>query len=140
MKRINPTLMLRLAAGCSLFFAIGHSIGHMTRHDAKDPEVLKTLHSMQTTTFDMFGQLRTFDQNYEGMSLNLIITLLAMTALLWILAKHAADFPLVVKSLLWPFAFVLAGFGVTAWLYFFPVPAITCLLGAILIALAIASL
>lgn len=133
MKKISTKLGLRVAAGCMLFFAAGHSVGHITRDVTRDAEVARTIDLMRITKRDMFGQMRSFDENYEGMSINLIVVLLALTVILWILGRYTKDYPKVVKSLLWPIAFVIAGFSVTAWLFFFPLPAITCLVALLIV-------
>lgn len=126
-------LGLRVAAGCMLFFAAGHSAGHVTRHETIDADVARTIDLMRFTKRDMFGQMRSFDENYEGMSINLIVVLLALTVILWMLGNYTQDYPKIVKSLLWPIAFVIAGFSITAWLFFFPLPAITCLVALLLV-------
>ena len=71
---MKPKILLRIAAGLLLFFAAGHSVGHFTRHDVKDPKAKEILGMMSDYKFDMFGKMRSYDDAYEGMSLNLIFT------------------------------------------------------------------
>lgn len=129
---MKPKFLLRAATGCLLFFAIGHSIGHFTRHDVNDPKAKAVLQQMIENKFDMFGQLRSYDENYTGMSLNLILTLLAFAFILWILSTQTEKQPLFAKSILVPITICILGFSVTSFCYFFTMPAITCLLAAIL--------
>ncbi len=134
---MKPKLLLRVAAGCLLFFAFGHSMGHFNRHHVTDPKAKEVLQQMIEHKFDMFGQLRSYDENYTGMSLNLIFTLLALAAVLWLLSTHTEKQPVLVKQVLVPLTLCILGFSVTSFLYFFPVPAVTCLVAAVLIAAAI---
>lgn len=129
---MSPKLLLRIAAGCLLFFAFGHSIGHFTRHDVRDPKALEVLRQMTENKFDMFGQLRSYDENYTGMSLNLIVTLLVVVSLLWILSGYTTQQPVFVKKLLVPIIFCMVGFSATSFLYFFNMPGFTCLLASLL--------
>ncbi|MDX2190882.1 MAG: hypothetical protein SFY32_13565 [Bacteroidota bacterium] len=134
---MKPKLLLRIATGCLIFFAFGHSIGHLTRHNISDPKAKEVLQQMIDNKFDMFGQLRSFDENYTGMSLNLIFTLLAFASILWLLSTQTEKYPQMVKKILVPITICVLGFSVTSYLYFFTLPAITCLLASILTSWAI---
>ncbi len=137
---MKPKLLLRIAAFCLLFFAAGHTIGHFSRHATKDPKALSVLKQMSENKFDMFGQLRSYDENYTGMSFNLIFTLLSFAAILWILSAASERQPIIARHILIPIIICVLGFGITSFLYFFPMPAVTCFLAAGLIALAIVKL
>lgn len=137
---MKPKILLRVASGCLLFFATGHSMGHFKRHEVTDPVAKEVLRQMTENKFDMFGQLRSYDENYTGMSLNLIFTLLAMAAVLWILAGYAEKHAAPVKQVLVPLGLCVLGFSVTSFLYFFPVPAVTCLLASVCITAAVLKL
>lgn len=129
---ISPKLLLRISAACLLFFAAGHSLGHFDRHNVSDPKAREVLKVMKENRFDMFGQMRTYDESYEGMSLNLIFTLVALAIILWLLSNYTKNQPSFVKQLLIPIALCVMGFGITSWLFFFPAPAITCFIAALL--------
>ncbi len=128
---MNPKLSLRIATGCLLFFAFGHGVGHFTRHNVQDTKAKEVLRQMIENKFDMFGQLRSYDENYTGMSLNLILTLLSLAYILWVLSGWAEKQPALVKNILIPITTCIFGFGVTSFIYFFPIPAITCLIASI---------
>lgn len=132
--------LVRGAAGCLLFFALGHSIGHFTRHQTTDPQAQAVLQQMIMHKFDMFGQMRSYDENYTGMSLNLIFTLLAFSALLLILTKYLHEAPQLAKMLLGVLILCVAGFAATSFVYFFPIPAISCVAACICLVLAIRQL
>jgi len=133
---MKAKLWLRLAAGCLLFFAVGHSVGHFTRHQVTDPRAQEVQKAMMDNKFDMFGALRSYDENYTGMSFNLIITLLMLVAVVWGLAGYAESYPSVVRRVVMPIAVGVAGFAITGFLYFFIVPAVTCVLGAACLGIA----
>jgi len=137
---MKPGILLKLAAGCTAFFATGHSIGHFTRHNISDLKAREVLRLMVETRFDMFGFMRTYDENYRGMSINLIITLIALTFILWTLAKHCETNVELSINILTLIMLLLLGFSITGFLFFFHVPAITCLVGAIFIGLSILQL
>jgi hypothetical protein len=137
---MRAKLLIRIAAGCLLFFAVGHSIGHSTRRDTTDPKEQETLRVMIENKFDMFGQMRSYDDNYEGMSLNLIFTLLAFVGVLWVLSGAVNNAPSLVRNALIPIGICTVVFAVTAFLYFFLVPAITCVVAGILIFAAVVSI
>ena len=128
---MKPKVMLRFASGLLLFFALGHIVGHITRHDTKDIRIQKVLKVMAENKFDMYGQLRSYDENYSGMSLNLIFSLVALAVILWILSIFTERNRVLVRALLVPISFCLIGFSITGFLFFFPIPAYTSFSAAV---------
>jgi len=137
---MKAKLLIRIAAGCLLFFALGHSVGHFTRHDVDDPKAKEVLRAMSENKFDMFGQLRSYDENYTGMSVNLIFTLLTFVIILWFVSTLSETQPNTAKNILIPMALCVLGFSVTSFLFFFAMPAITCLLAGICLLLGVGRL
>lgn len=137
---MKTKIILRIAAGCLLFFALGHSLGHFTRHNVTDPKAKEVLQIMIENKFDMFGQMRSYDENYTGMSLNLIFTLLSFVAFIWLLSYHVEKQPIFVRNLLLPITFCILGFCITGFLYFFLIPALTCLFATVLLLFGIVKL
>lgn len=137
---MSPKLLLRIAGGCLLFFLLGHSMGHFQRHAVTDPKAQQVLQIMSENRFDMFGQLRSYDENYTGMSLNLLLTLAAFSFILFALAGKAENSPTLVRTILVPIGLAVAGFALTSYLYFFPIPAVTCLLASLSIGWAVLQL
>lgn len=132
--------LLRISAGCLLFFAVGHSIGHFTRHKISDPKAKEVLQIMTDNKFDMFGQMRSYDENYTGMSLNLIFCLLALVAILWVISCNVDSQPRFAMHLLLAITFCVLSFGITSILYFFMMPAVTCFVSTVLLLICIMKL
>lgn len=137
---MSPKLLIRLASGCLLFFALGHTVGHFTRHNVTDPKAKEVLQAMSENHFDMFGVMRSYDENYTGMSANLILTLISFAALLWILSGTAIENKKLATMLLIPVLFCVCGFAATGFLYFFLLPAISCLGASALLLITIGQL
>lgn len=135
---MKPQVLLKIASFSTAFFALGHSIGHFTRHQVTDPKALEIQKLMIENKFDMFGVLRSYDENYTGMSFNLIFTLIVFTILLWILSNNTNNENLkLVKSTLFVIMMCLIGYTITSYLYFFMVPTLTCLLASLLCGISI---
>jgi hypothetical protein len=132
---MSSKVLMRIAAGFVLFFAVGHTVGHLNRYQVSDTQGKEVLRAMREYQFDMFGQPRSYDENYTGMSLNLILTLLTFVTILWLNAGNNETRALQVNGAV---GVCLLGFSVTGFLYFFPLPAITCLIAAVLIFISIA--
>ncbi|MDJ1471033.1 hypothetical protein QNI19_08575 [Cytophagaceae bacterium DM2B3-1] len=130
---MKSKLLLRISAGLSCFFAIGHTIGHFTRKDTTDPVKKSILQQMDEHAFDYGGSLRSLSDNYEGMSLFLITTLVLLTILLWQISSKIEENKSLYIPLLIPIMGCFYVFAVLSTIYFFMVPAITCFLTAILI-------
>ena len=136
----NPKLLIRIAAGLILFFAFGHTMGHFTRYDVTDPKEKEVLQIMSNNRFDLFGQTTSYDKMYTGMSMNLIFTLLVFTIILWHISNISTDNKKLATNLLLPVTFCVFGFSVTNFLFFFLVPAITCLVAGIISTFALIKL
>lgn len=132
---MKPKLLIQIAAGCLLFFAVGHSIGHTTRKSVEDPKAQEVIRAMSENKFDMFGTLRSYDENYHGMSLNLIFALLAFSLILFMVASETKDRRLL-SRLLVPIMLCTGAFAYTGFFYFFIVPAVTCLVAFLLLLVA----
>lgn len=133
---MKAKIWIRIAAVCMLFFALGHTAGHITRHTTDDVRAKEVIKAMTDYKRDMFGAMRSFDENYTGMSLNLIATLLILTVVLWILSNLATSNPRTTAHLLIPVLLCAWFFAVTGFMYFFLLPAITCLLAGLSLSVA----
>lgn len=129
---MSSKVMLRFASGLLFLFALGQIVGHYTRHDSKDMRVQKVLKVMMENKFDMYGQWRTYDENYTGMSLNLIFSLLAFSIMLWVLSVFTTRNRVLVRAMLVPISFCLLGYSITGFLFFFPLAAYTSFFAAVL--------
>lgn len=137
---IKPKLLIRIAAGLILFFTIGHSMGHFTRHDVTDAKEKEVLQMMDNNKFDLFGHMTSYDKMYTGMSMDLIFTLLVFTIILWHISNISTDNKKLATKLLLPVTFCVFGFSITSFLFFFPIPAITCLLAGLISTFALIKL
>ncbi|MBD2705497.1 hypothetical protein IC229_33105 [Spirosoma sp. BT702] len=134
---MKPRTSLRTAAFFVLFFALGHSIGHFTRKDTNDPKASEVLRAMETYKFPIGMQFRSYDEFYTGMSLNMTLTLITLSILLWLLSSQTENASKNTTQLLYPILLCLLAFAITSFLYFFLVPAITSLAAILLILYAI---
>lgn len=131
---MKPTLALRLATFCILFFIGGHTIGHITRKDAADPKARQVFALMEEYKFPIGNQFRSYDEFYTGMSLNLIASLMVFALLLWVASEIAGKEPGACNKILFPVLLGTIAYTITGFLYFFVVPALTCLIASLLIA------
>jgi hypothetical protein len=136
----KPKILIRIAAGLILFFAFGHSMGHFTRYDVTDLKEKEVLEMMISNKFDLFGQKTSYDEMYKGMSMNLIFTLLAFIIILWHISNISTDNKKLATKLLLPVIFCVFGFSITSFLFFFPIPAITCFLAGLISSFALIKL
>jgi hypothetical protein len=134
---MKPKLLIRIAAFCVLFFTVGHSIGHFKRKSTTDPLQQEVIKKMEEHKFALGPQMRSYDDIFTGMSLNLSIALLAFTLLLWISSNIAGRDAKTGIQILLPILLGLLLFTFTGFKYFFIVPAITCLVASCLIAYSI---
>lgn len=133
-------LLLRVASSCVLFFALGHLVGHLTRKSSPDPKLQEVFRQMEEVKFPIGTQFRSYDEFFNGMSINLSITLAAIAVLLWMISNAASSAPKTCYMLLWPILLCLVGFAITGFVFFFLVPAVTCVAVSVLILMALNSL
>lgn len=133
---MTPSLLIYIASGLLLFFAFGHAIGHFSRHKIAGEDATNVFQLMKTTQFNQFGKMRSFDENYTGMSFNLMAILLTLSTILIGTAIYLDTFLLQAGLLLIPISFCTLIFSITSWRYFFPLPAITCFLATICLIIA----
>ncbi|HEX3008717.1 MAG TPA: hypothetical protein VHO90_13990 [Bacteroidales bacterium] len=133
---MNAKIWIRIAAGCMLFFALGHLAGHFSRNNTDDPHGKEVINAMKEYKRDLFGTMRSYDENYTGMSLNLVATLLMLTVVLWVLSNLVDNNPKATTHIIIIIALCSYFFAITGFLFFFPVPAITCLLAGTSLSIA----
>jgi hypothetical protein len=134
---MNAKLILRISAGLVLFFLVGHTYGHFTwKTSHLEPGAQAMFKAMEDYKFTIGTQLRSQDEFFNGMSLNLSIALVAIFVLIWMLSNIANEMPKACSMLLWPVLIAMAGFTYTGFVFFFYAPAITCLIVSVLIVAA----
>lgn len=131
---MTTTLLLRVAAGISLLFAAGHTLGGTKRWSPMgENEVLK---AMATVRFDTMGVDRSYLDFFMGFGWTISVAMLLQSALLWQMASLARSDAMQVRPMIATFALATLASGLIAWRFIFPVPALFC--GALLIALVAA--
>jgi archaellum biogenesis protein FlaJ (TadC family) len=134
---MRPKLLLRISAFFTLFVAVGHTLGNYTRKattDARQQEIFK---KMADYKFNFGGSMRSWDNFYDGMSLDVSFALVTFTVLLWLISGSANKYPVFCTSLLWVILVCFIGFTILGFMYFFIVPAVCTLLASVLMAAAI---
>lgn len=116
----NAVLPLRLAAGLSLLFAAGHTLGGLKSWSPVGANEVLT--SMQTVRFDVSGVSRTFFDFYLGFGSTLSVFLLAEAVLLWQVATLARVNPRLARPFVWTFFLSSLPMGVLTWKFLFPTP------------------
>ena len=139
---LKPKILLRIASFLMLFHAVPHTIGTLTAKKVTDEQALKTLDMMSSVPVPMLRgpSSSTYFDFYFGYGLSSTVTLLALCALFWVLAGQAEEAPARVRILLLPLLAAMIGYTVVDFIYFFSIPAITCLLTSLCIAVSIALL
>ena len=137
---MRPKLLLRIAAFCILFVAVGHTTGNITRKQTTDVQQQEVFKKMEDVKFDFFGSVRSWDNLYNGLSIDVSIMLVVFTVLLWKISGAANTYPEFCIRLLWPVLACFVLFTITGFMYFFIVPAISTLLACIFIIIAMIQL
>ncbi len=128
------TLWLRLAAGISLLFTAGHTLGGLKRWSPMgDNEVLR---QMTAVHFDANGVSRSYLDFFMGFGWSITVAMVLQTVLLWQLASMARTNAAGVRPMIAAFALATLASGVIAWRFLFPVPALFS--AALLVPLALA--
>jgi len=130
---MKPKLWLRVVAFLTLLVAVGQTIGYFTRKVTNDHANIAVISHMEQYKFNFHGSMRSWDNFYEGLSLDVSLVLFVFTAVFSILAGVSKKHPKVCYNMLWPFLICYIGFTVTGFMYFFVVPAVSTLICTILI-------
>jgi hypothetical protein len=139
---MKPRLPLRIASILMFFHAVPHTIGTLTAKKVTDGQALKTLDMMSTVPVPMLRgpSSSTYFDFYFGYGLSSTVTLLTLCALFWVLAGQADEAPVRVRNLLIPLLAAMIGYAAVDFAFFFAVPAITCALTALCLAVSVALL
>jgi len=131
---MTTTLLLRIASVISLLFTAGHSLGGLKKWSPMgDNDVLK---AMTAVRFNTMSVNRSYLDFFMGFGWLLSVVMLMQTVLLWQLASLANTNVAQVRPMILAFALATLAFGVIAWRFLFPMPALFS--SALLIALVAA--
>jgi len=131
---MTTTLLLRIASVISLLFTAGHSLGGLKKWSPMgDNDVLK---AMTAVRFNTMSVNRSYLDFFMGFGWLLSVVMLMQTVLLWQMASLANTNVAQVRPMILAFALATLAFGVIAWRFLFPMPALFS--SALLIALVAA--
>src|SRR5882757_6614641 len=125
---MKPRIILRITVFVTLFYAFGHIMGHLTRKQTTDPIDKEVIRQMEEYKFDVNGSMRSWDDFYEALSLDVSLVLVVFTVMFWMLSGMSEGNPKICFNLLCPMLICFAGFTVTDFLYVFMIPTVTSLL------------
>jgi len=134
---MQPKLLLRISAFFTLFVAVGHTLGNCTRKATTDAHQQEIFKKMEGYKFNFGGSMRSWDNFYDGMSLDVSVTLAVFTVLLWLISGSAKKYPVFCTSLLWTILACFVGLTIIGFMYFFVVPATCTLIASLLILVVI---
>lgn len=117
----NASLPLRIAAGISLFFALGHTLGGLKSSWSPIGETT-VLASMRTFHFAVSGTNRSYLDFYRGFGFLLTVYLVSQAALLWQVGAIARTNRALARPLIWIFFAASIPIGILTWAYLFPTP------------------
>ncbi len=122
---MKPKLLLRITSLLTLFIAIGHIMGHITRKVTTVPAGKEVIRQMESYKFNFNGSMRSWDNFYEGLSLDVSLVLIIFAVIFSMLSVIAKKHHKMCYNMLWPYLVVNIGFAITSFKYFFIVPGIT---------------
>lgn len=131
---MRPKLTLRIAAGITLFHAIGHTRAILTWQKPNGPVPMDLIRKMQETHFVFRGHDSTMAAFYTGNGLAATVLLLLIASVLWLVAdleNRSAT------KILWPIGFSLILLTVDELIFFFPMAVLISLVAASLVFFAL---
>jgi hypothetical protein len=115
------TVLLRIASIISLVFAVGHTLGGLTKSWSPIGET-DVLTAMRTFRFDVQGVNRSYLEFYRGFGFLLTVSVLMQAILLWQLGTLAAADRALARPFVATFFVMSIASGVLTWRYLFPLP------------------
>jgi hypothetical protein len=133
---MTASLLLRLAAIGSLFFAAGHSLGGL--QSWSPPGETPVLQAMRAFRFDADGVSRTYWDFYIGFGLIISVFLFAQSVMQWQLAAFIKTDAVRVRALLAVLFVSAVANAALTWKFFFALPIILAVTIATVLGLALA--
>jgi hypothetical protein len=127
--------MLRIAAGLTLLYCAGHTLG-MPWTPSIRPQDIAVLEAMKTDRFDDAGSTRTYWDFYFGFGLAITGYLALQAVALWQLAPLAKNAAMEVRPIVAVFFIAFVANAIVVWMYFFVIPLVFAVAIAICLALA----
>lgn len=120
---MNPTLLLRIAAGVCLLTAIGHTLGAPWT-PATGTAASAVIGSMKALQFSAMGTDRTYWDFYYGFGVSISVYLFAQAIVLWQIAAVAKSAARQMRPMMLTFLASNLISGAITWKYFFAAPLI----------------
>jgi hypothetical protein len=132
---MRSSTLLRIAAGITLFQAIGHTVGAVLIAPPPQSEEGALRAAMAAFRFTVVGVERSYLDAYLGSGWTITVLLLASAVLLWQLARLSLETPRLARPMIFVLAAAFAGMTAVGALYFVLPPTalaagITCCLCA----------
>lgn len=118
---MKSSLMLRIAAGLTLLYCAGHTLG-MPWTPSTRPSDIAVLEAMKTNRFDVAGSTRTYWDFYFGFGLAITGYLAVQAIVLWQLAPLAKNAAMEIRPVVAVFLIAFAANAIIVWRYFFVIP------------------
>jgi hypothetical protein len=119
---MTTTAFLRIAAGISFVFTVGHTLGGLQKWSPMgENDVLK---AMTAVRFDTMGANRSYLDFFMGFGWSISVAMLMQTVLLWQMASLARKDAARLRPMIAAVAVATLASGAIAWLFIFPRPAL----------------
>lgn len=119
---MNTVTAIRIAAGISALFTVGHSLGGLKKWSPMgDNDVLR---HMTAVHFQTMGANRSYLDFYLGFGWSLTIAMTLQTFLLWQIASLARGNVAIARPMLAAFILATIASAIISWRFLFPVPAL----------------
>jgi hypothetical protein len=125
---MTSKVLLRAAAILTFIHAVLHTVGGLFRTPSNGPTETAVIGAMKSATFDFMGSMRSYWDFYFGFGLNVSVTLLIETAILWQLANLASAAPERARPFIATLAVAFLSMAALSYLFFFIAPVLTELL------------
>lgn len=119
-----------MAAVIMLLHMLSHILATLTWKQAPNKEIGDVIKGMESNHFELFGRQVSLGGFYEGHLVAMTLVLLLLTVILWISADHADN--IVTRKLLPCIIVFMVLLAATEWIYILQIPAIMCLIAALL--------
>jgi hypothetical protein len=120
---VNPVTLLRVAAGVTLLYLIGHLMGYPWT-PIEGEQTNAVVEVMQAYRFDLMGSTRTYWHFYVGFGIAIAGYMLIQAVVLWQLASLAKSDAVRVRPVILTFLVGFALNAIVTWLFIFTMPAL----------------
>ena len=137
---MKPIPLMRVASILTLMHCFLHTVGGVFASPSHGSEEVGVIEAMKLHRFDVMGSMRSYWDFLFGYGLFVTIALLVQAVLFWQLASPVKINESGTRTTLLLFLLNYLGISVVSWRYFFAGPAITELLIATCLGIALATL